>query len=506
MRPLSLLAALIAAALLATGCGGSGSGGNASGDPARVVPAGAPVYAELLVHPQGALRANAEEVAAKLFGSAHVGARIVALLDRAGAPHGLSYERDVKPWLGDRVGFAVTAFGKQPDGFVAATSKDDGKAGDAVSRLLPAKRSFDGTSYRASRDGRQAAAVIDHMVVAGTDAGVRAAIQTAHGGPALATSAPLRRARTLVPQNRLGFLYLDFKQVLPGIGAASGSPQASAVLQALNGAGIGTIAASLDAGKDLLRVRAAAVLDKAPTPRGSGADAVAALPADAWLGLGVGDLGNLLGGLLQRLTGGGGIGAAGVNALLDSFRQQSGLDVRRDVISWMGRASLFLRGHSIFDLGGALVIQSKDVAATRRTIAKLAAYLRSRHKAPVKPLSAPGVDAGFTTSISSLPLEVALAGNRFVAAIGGGALAEALHPGAPLSGTAGYKDAVRMLGGTRPSLYIDAPRLSSALSLVSLASPQLAKLQPLLAHFGVIAAGGHVEGRIARGTIVARVQ
>ncbi|HEU4977436.1 MAG TPA: DUF3352 domain-containing protein [Solirubrobacteraceae bacterium] len=504
-RPLSLLAALLATALLAAGCGG-GSAGNAAGDPARVVPAGAPVYAELLVHPQGALRANAEQVSAKLFGTANPGAQIVAMLDRAGAPRGLSYERDVKPWLGDHVGLAVTAFGKRPDGFVAAASKDDGAAGAAVSRLLPVKRSFDGTSYRASRDGRDAAAVVGHMVVAGTDAGVRAAIQTAHGGATLAGSAPLRRARTLVPQNGLGFLYLDFKQVLPGIGAASGSPQAAAVLQALDGAGIGTIAASLGVAKDLLRVQAAAVLDKAPTPHGSGADAVAALPADAWLGLGVGDLGDLLGGLLQRLTGGGGIGAAGVNALLDSFRQQSGIDVRRDVIAWMGRASLFLRGHSIFDLGGALVIQSKDPAATRRVIGKLAAYLRSRHKAPVKPLHAPGVGAGFETSVSSLPLQVALAGNRFVAAIGGGALGEALHPGAPLSGTAGYADAVRMLGGTRPSLYLDAQRLGSALGLLSLARPQLAKLEPLLSHFGVIAAGGHVDGRIARGTIVARVR
>lgn len=505
MRPLSLLAALLIVALLAAGCGGGGAAGAPAGDPARIVPAGAPVYAQLLVHPHGAQAAGARAIAAKLLGTADPGAALVRMLDRAGAPSGLSYERDVRPWLGDRVALAVTAFGRRPDGFAAAASKDDGKAGQAIARLLPATRSYEGTSYRTSRDGREAAAVVDHTVVAGTDAGVRAAIATAHGGASLASSAPLQRARSLVPRDGLGFLYLDFKQVLPGLGAAAGSPQAAMVLQALNGAGIGTIAASLAAGRDVLRVQAAAVLDRAPAPHGSGAAAVGALPADAWLGAGVGDLGDVLGGLLQRLTASGGIGAAGVNALLDGFRRQSGLDVRRDLLPWMGRASLFVRGRTVFDLGGALVIASKDPAASRRTVAGLARYLRASGR-PVGALHAAGIDAGFTTTVSHLPVQVALAGARFVVAVGGGALGAALRPGAPLSGTSGYRDAVALLHGARPSLYLDPRPLAGLLSLAALARPQLAQAVPLLSHLGVVAAAGRVTGDIARGTIVARVR
>ena len=81
---------------------------------------------------------------------------------------------------------------------------------------------------------------------------------------------------------------------------------------------------------------------------------------------------------LQTVAGGGGITGVGVNALLGQFQKQTGLDLRKDVLGWMGDAGVFVGGTTSADLGGALVIKTTDPAKTKRTMAVLERFARQQ--------------------------------------------------------------------------------------------------------------------------------
>ncbi|HEY3434737.1 MAG TPA: hypothetical protein VGK41_03710, partial [Solirubrobacterales bacterium] len=64
--PFLLLAAL--AALVVVGCGSSDDGDSGGTDPAAVAPAGAPVFINVTIRPEGEAKANIEALAQKIAG------------------------------------------------------------------------------------------------------------------------------------------------------------------------------------------------------------------------------------------------------------------------------------------------------------------------------------------------------------------------------------------------------------------------------------------------------
>ena len=159
------------------------------------------------------------------------------------------------------------------------------------------------------------------------------------------------------------------------------------------------------------------------------------------------------------MAGGGGITGVGVNALLGQFQKQTGLDLRKDVLGWMGDAGVFVGGTTSADLGGALVIKTTDPAKTKRTMTVLERFARQQSDTTkIRSLHASGIDAGFTAQNPTGPaVQVALAGDRFVVAIGGkGVLAQAIKPGQQLGSAPAFTAAAGKLGnGLRPSFYLD---------------------------------------------------
>ena len=101
LRLAPLLAAL---ALLLTACGGGG--GAAGADPASAVPRDALFYMEATVSPEGELRADALDAAGKILRTSDPEAKLRELLAEV---DDFDYDRDVKPWLGDRAGMWVSA-------------------------------------------------------------------------------------------------------------------------------------------------------------------------------------------------------------------------------------------------------------------------------------------------------------------------------------------------------------------------------------------------------------
>jgi hypothetical protein len=160
---------------------------------------------------------------------------------------------------------------------------------------------------------------------------------------------------------------------------------------------------------------------------------------------------------------------------------------------------VFVRGTSMRDLGGALVIDSKDPASSRRAIGKLRTVLTT-FGVRSRPLKGVAGAEGLTLRAGKLPGGVLLAakGDKFVIAYGRAALKDALAGGATLGSTAPFKTAAGLLGGAKPSLFLDTPQLVKLLGAVARGDQGFAKARPALEAFGPAAAGASTEGDVLR--------
>jgi uncharacterized protein DUF3352 len=493
----AFLAVLLAAAAALAGCAAGSSAGGGT-DPASSVPASAPLYAEAVLAGDGQEQRDAQAALAKIVGTSDPQAAIARLFDRGG----VQFARDVEPWIGERVGAAALTVGRGGDTIVVAASRDDDAAQAALGRIAPGAdtRSYRGVSYRVdSRHHGLAAGVVGDTVVFGGENGLKAAIDASKGS-SLAESDALKTARSTVRQERSGFLYADVASLLRQAlaGAGGGAAQLAPLVGPISEALPKTVAAALDAEPGLLRIDSAAIGNGGGVrPAGSGADALAALPSDAWLGLGVGELGKTVDNVIDRLSSGGGLAGVGVQALLAQAQGQIGLDIRRDLLAWMGDAGLSVSGDADAPRV-ALVVASKDPAASQRTVRALETL--ARRDGEVSPVTGSGIDAGFAVKRGGRtgPV-VASAGNRFVIASGRAALDAALSPSGRLGDAPAFRDAAAKLGsGVRPSFFVDAQRLGD----LAAAKHGGRDKGPALDAFGALVGGGRQDGDVARGEAI----
>ena len=508
-RALASAVTVLAAAVAAAGCGSSSGAGET--DPASLVPAGAPIYVEALVRPGDAQAGDAQAALRKVLGTNDPGARLVELIDRAGRERGVTWARDIDPWLGERVGAAMLSTGgERDDGVVVAASSDDDKAADALAKLISdaEERTYKDVDYRYAAKDKSAGAMLGGAVVIGSEPGLKAAID-ASKGDSLGESDRLDEARAAVDDQRLGFLFVDTERLLrASLGAAGAGAQQSFApfLDSLAQALPRTVAAGLDADPDALRVESAALGGSQGGPRADGSAALAALPDDAWLGIGIGDLGASLDHALEQVSAAGGLGGVGLQALLAQVEQSIGLDIRRDLLDWMGGAGIFAAGTSKDGVGGGLIVASKDPAATRRAIGRLETLARRDAGSDVARLDAAGVDEGFVIRATGddPDMYVAAAGDRFVVAAGRQALSDAIRPGGTLASSPALRDAAAKLGDdVKPSFFVDVQRMQRLLESRSSSDRGKAKLAPFLDGFGAVAGGTRRDGDTTRGRAVA---
>ena len=102
---------------------------------------------------------------------------------------------------------------------------------------------------------------------------------------------------------------------------------------------------------------------------GSGA---AELPADSWIAIAQPDLGQTIEGYVDVVA----ETLGGRDVIEEQLRSSTGLDLEEDVLSWMGDWSLFVRGTSVDELNGAVVVETSDEEASGRFIDGIARVLR----------------------------------------------------------------------------------------------------------------------------------
>ena len=100
--------ALLSAIAVATGCG---NGSSSASGAASLAPAGAVVYGEATLDPSDDQQAAIDALIEKFPGEGSAGERIRGLLEKAFSESdiGLSYAKDIEPWLGDQAGFFVSS-------------------------------------------------------------------------------------------------------------------------------------------------------------------------------------------------------------------------------------------------------------------------------------------------------------------------------------------------------------------------------------------------------------
>jgi hypothetical protein len=583
---------LLAAAALA-GCGSTHTSGTAA-DPASLVPASAPLYLGATVRPDGTLKTDALAAGGTLTRQSDPYLRLLSALQTPGSPP-LDFSRDVAPWLGSQGGIFLSSSSSSSkllsllqqgllgssssttsqwpfstkggaQGAIVLNTRDVAKAGSFIA--TQAKRAgahtagYRGVRYYAAPSG-VAFAIVEHLAVIGSVAGVHSVIDTGRGDASLAHSAGYTKLLAVAPSDALAHLYSN-----PGASTAQGAPGSATRGSSGSGTPSGSDGASQSSGTSglsslltllvgtreanlsLVPSNTSLALDADTLPSGSatqtggllssgaaGTRALGELPAESWLAAGLGEVGASLGPDVQSLgsllslgapadVGGppesaesGGFTVKGVlegivtplNAL-----SANSTEAKRAFQSWMGPASLFASGTGVVNLRAAIAIVSRNPSSSRAAVSKLANLLGKDESSSAQPISIPGTDAAISARVNGLPVELDIADGRaadgqtkFVIGLGEASVQDALNPPSKLSGSAPLSTAAAALGeGAQPSLTVDFPELLTLLEGVGLSEdPSISGLLPDLRALSTLAGGGHpLSGGIERTRLVVGLQ
>ncbi|HEX5851776.1 MAG TPA: DUF3352 domain-containing protein [Solirubrobacteraceae bacterium] len=576
MRPASipasrLLLALAVSAAALTGCGGSSHTLATSADPASAIPASAALYAGATVRPQGAQSTEALAAGAALTGQANPYLRLLAALQTPGSPT-LDYKRDIAPWLGPHAGVYLnsmdaaaplttmlqrgllgesSATGAFPlgtgvaDGAIVLDTSDAAKARSFLdtqaSHAGARATSYRGFAYKLSAAGI-AFGIVKRFAVIGSETGMHGVIDTALGGPALTRASGYAKLLAAAPAKALAHIYSN-----PAAAAAATAKPSSGSQEGLAGV-LGLLSSEREANISLIASAGSLALD-ADTLTGSAsgaegllssdpraAQALAELPGESWLAIGLSDVGAGLPADIQGLRALGSLaatpgGPTGVEAPVGSTLNIKSLlagmlaplnamgaptaRAKRTFASWMGSGGIFVAGANLLELKAGVVIESKNPARSHAAVAALATQLR-KAGARVEPTSIAGTDAAVAARLTGLPVVLDIANGqdssghtKFILGFGEPSVTAALNPASTLSSATSRSAAAATIGeGAQPSILTDFPTLLSLLEGVGLTEdPSVSKFVSYLRALTTLAGGGHsLGGEIQRYRLVTGLQ
>ena len=286
---------------------------------------------------------------------------------------GLSYKKDVEPWLGDEAAFflsRVSADGNDGEGALLLATEDEDKARATIEKAIDDGKAatYKDTDYIV--EGAGAAGVVDGWVVIGSEDGFKAAVDVADDGRSMEDDEVYRDTLDDAPDERLGFIYFNspaFMKELAKMPAGAQLGQLSSFFKE-------PLLATGNA--DESGIRFEAIVPKSLAAGlpvvAEGSDLAGDLPGDSWLAMAQPELGKTLNQYIELV--GGTIG--GSDVLEQQFKATTGLDLQEDVVSWMGDWGVFVRGESVAEL---------EWRADRRDERRAGVRARDRHDRPLRP-------------------------------------------------------------------------------------------------------------------------
>ena len=445
--------------------------GSASDDAVRLVPADAVAYGSVFLDPSTNQKRAIGDLLEKFPEAPNADEarnKLVDLLNEGLAEVDMNFDDDIDPWLGNQ----LAIWAQIPDDLGSAPApeienfplafmiaSDDDDAALQFVREVSANdddkltdESYEGADYMFNAKERLAFGVVDGFLTIGSEAGFKAMVDVSGGEDSLADSETYTDTTDELTEDRLATFYFDGSAVADAL-EASGAPAG-----AFESGSFGMFGGSLSPTAGALFAESDKVVFETTSTPGD-ADGQEApeisdgllpdLPGDSWGAFGIPDLGAMLetvyDGLIESLAAGG----MSPEDLDAQFEAQTGLDLREDLLSWMGEAGLFVSGTDPLSAGGGVVIESSDPTTSSATIDHLATLLEQQG-IPTEPLSAGGAE-GFAVDIpapgvTQMQRAVVLAGEKVVIAYGEEAAVNALEGSDPLSESEAFQTATEGLG------------------------------------------------------------
>jgi hypothetical protein len=176
------------------------------------------------------------------------------------------------------------------------------------------------------------------------------------------------------------------------------------------------------------------------------------------------------------------------------------------VLRQVSDVALFVKGTQLSRIEGGVEIEVASVAAATQLFGDIKGVLAGLNatRVVIGPLSAPGIDRGFTARVPGVPfpIDVAQKGALLYGTVGAGGLSDALSSANRLGDSA----TAALLGpGVTPLLAVSLPAIAKLLqSRGQASSGSVARIIPYLNSLGTLAvgqsrSGGYVIDRIAVG-------
>jgi Protein of unknown function (DUF3352) len=494
-------AAAVAAATIAVTAGCGGDEEPPGPDPAAVTPAGAPLYGEAVVRPEGDQRDAAEGALAKLLDTEDPGAfiseQLDAVLRESDETGGITYSEDIEPWLGQTAGFFVTGFTNDGDGALLAAVTDPDAAAAAVDKVQAADnadeatKSYEGIEYELSEDGG-AVGFVREFLVAGTEDAFRDAVD-ASTGSALADEGSFRDELATAPDDALANVYVDSPALLDELVDSGELPagQRAVVEDQLGSAVDGPAIASLEATEDSVALQSATAAGESPAPEES--SLLRELPADAWLAFAITDFGANLEELFARLRAS---EVPGLERFEAQIRAALGIDLGQ-LAGWTGDVSGYAAGTSIFGLDGGLILETTDEEESADALDAIGTALARDRSLQIEP--AGGGEPGFTVSISDAPVQIVVEQreDRVAAGLGEESVDNLFEPGDTLGDSDNFGAAADALGSDyAASAFVDFEPILELVDSTGEAEgdPDYEQARPYLDHLDYLVAGQRREG------------
>jgi hypothetical protein len=476
--------------------------------------------------------------------------RIREALDEELGKEDLSFEDDIDSWLGDDFTFFMTTEGldelvrrqsggaqfettsfssqesevlqSEEDGPMpslgALASVDDEEAAENFIEDVITKeeedverRTYEGVEYSFVDDGTWA--IFDGHLVVATEPGLKAVIDQRDAEESIEDGERFAAAEEAVRDDRLGFLYLDakepiqiFLESLPAMMPRSffepyveafEDPFTVTTFLEENGLVIETTGSS----ERSPIIAGAFPSDPDDTAR---EDMLRELPMDSWGALATGDLKEVAGSYLDLFVG---AIPGGATALEAQVRQETGLDIQRDILGWMGESAIFLRGESARRFEAGIIVETSDPETALRTILRVRQLLDEEN--PTRIINRAGF-RGFVALVPGQPQAgvVAVDDSRVVAALAPIGILDEIAQGRSLGDGTVVNDADALLGEdfiTSAFFDVDAIR-----TLVEQSSPldemYVQQIQPFLKPLELLVLGSRVEGDVVRDRLVIGVE
>ena len=483
------------------GCGGGGSDSSVDVGPATAVPANASLYFDGTVKPTGQAQTDAKAALGKVLDTPDPGGKIVSLIEQGSKSEGhpIDYQQDVAPWLGDQAGFFFTDLTDNAQKGAAVIETTNSEAALAFARKAsgatatnPAPQNYNGASYQSDpTDQGNVFGTVGDFLVAGDLDGFKAAVD-AEQGDSLGDESDFKDSLDQLPSDRLGTFYTVPKTLIDALGPGQIDQQTQAAIEKSAGESLDKpVSGALTASANSFDVQFIGGENGVNTPESS---LVGDVPAESWLALGLGNLGDSAKRTLEQLKDS---GIPNFEQVLAQVEQATGASIDQ-LTNALGDAVLYVQGTSKKNLNGALVIQTKDPDLTGRLLSQLQTLVQLGSQGGVKPLQLGGGGTGFQIfdpTQAPQPIEFAQQGDKFVIGYGAGSAAQSLAPTQKLSGSPTFLAAKGQVSDLGTDFFLDLPKVFRlAESSGAKSDPGFVQAKPYIDALSYLVTGSGAKG------------